>query len=68
MKCSQNHRKPQNKHVEKFTGLFPEYRDLKPREGGKKVSNRMCKQKRKNTHRRRRRNKVQLEGNKKHID
>ena len=45
MKCSQNRRKPQSKHVEKYTGLFPEYRDLKPREGKKKVSNRMCKQK-----------------------
>jgi len=36
MKCSQNRRKPKNKHVEKYTGLFPEYRDLTPREEGKK--------------------------------
>ena len=52
-----------NKHVEKYTGLFPEYRNLKPREKGNKISNRMLKQRRKNT--RSRRNKVQLEANKK---
>ena len=51
-----------NKHVEKYTGLFSEYRNLKPRERGKKISNRMRKQRRKS-----RRNKAQLEASKKHI-
>lgn len=52
-----------NKHVEKNTGLFPEYR--KPREKGNKISNRMRKQRRKNT--RNISNKEQLEANKIHI-
>ena len=55
----------ENEHVEKFTGLFPEYRNLKQREKGNKMSNRMHKQRRKNT--RSRRNKAQLEANKIHI-
>ena len=54
-----------NKHVEKYTGLFPEYRNLKPRDRGNKISNRMRKQRRKNI--RSRRNKAQLEASKKHI-
>ena len=52
-----------NKHVEKYTGLFPEYRNLKPREKGNKISKSMCKQRRKNT--RSTRNKAHL--TKKHI-
>ena len=36
-----------NKHVEKYTGLFPEYRNLKLREKWNKRSNRMRKQRRK---------------------
>ena len=54
-----------NKHVEKYTVLFPEYRNIKPREKGNKISNRMRKQRCKNT--RNIRNKAQLEANKKHI-
>ena len=55
-----------NKHVEKYTGLFPEFRNIKPREKGNKISNRMRKQRRKNT--RIIRNKAQLlETNQKHI-
>ena len=55
----------ENEHVEKFTGLFPEYRNLKQREKGNKTSNRKRKQRRKSTHSRR--NKAQLEANKKQI-
>ena len=54
-----------NKHVEKYTGIFPEYRNLKQREKGNKISNRKRKQRRKST--RSRRNKAQLEANKKQI-
>jgi len=32
-----------NKHVEKYTGVFPEYHKFKPREKGNKLSNRLCK-------------------------
>ena len=38
-----------NKHDEKYTALFPEYRNLEPREKGNKISNRMRKQRLKNT-------------------
>ena len=54
-----------NKHVEKYTGIFPECRNLKQREKGNKISNRKRKQRRKSTHSRR--NKAQLEANKKQI-
>ena len=54
-----------NKHVEKYTRLFPEYRNIKPMEKGNKISNRMRKQRRNNTLNIR--NKAQLEANKKHI-
>ena len=52
-------------YVEKYTGLFPECRNIKPTEKGNKISNRMHKQRRKNT--RNIRNKAQLEANKKDI-
>ena len=51
-----------NKHVEKYTRLFPEYRNIKPMEKGNKISNRMRKQRRNNTLNIR--NKAQLEANK----
>ena len=54
-----------NKHVEKYTVLYPEYCNLRPRERGNKISNRTHKQRCKNTHSRR--NKAQLEANTKHI-
>ena len=38
-----------SKHVEKYTGIFPESRNLKQREIGNKISNRMRKQRSKNT-------------------
>ena len=53
------------KHVENYTGLFPDYRNLKPRDKGNKISSRMRKQRRKN--KRTRRNKAQLEADKKQI-
>ena len=54
-----------NKQVEKYTGSLPEYRSFKQREKGKQMANKMRKKRRKNT--RTRRNKAQLEANKKHI-
>ena len=47
-----------NNHVEKYTGIFPEYCNLKQRQKGNKISNRMCKQRHNNTHSGR--NKAQL--------
>ena len=65
MKCLQNCKKWQKKHVVKYTGLLPDYRNLKPRDKGNKISSRMHKQRRKN--KRTRRNKAQLEADKKQI-
>ena len=38
-----------NNHVEKYTGLFPECHNLKPRQKGNKISKKMCKQRHKTT-------------------
>ena len=54
-----------NKHVEKYTGLFPVYRNLKQKKRGNEISNRMQNLIRQNKCIRR--YEAQLEANKKNI-